>query len=115
MLKKRAKELSTSSFMIVPPTHLHHDQEIGEDERAILLRVPQSSSADVGISGSVQQLNASLALQTCRTWLQERGVWQCNGADVSRRAVEEVEGIPVAPSFDLPASFLEGSVVRVSE
>ena len=76
VLRERALELQASSLQVAPDHHLYpNSKDIGEREDLLTAVTIILLLSVVGIPGSHQLMNASLAVQTCRVWLQERGQW----------------------------------------
>ena len=75
VLKERALELKASSLLVAPDHHFYpNSKDIGKRSQLTTITIILLLSV-VGIPGSHQLMNASLAVQTCRVWLQERGQW----------------------------------------
>ena len=75
VLKERALELQASSLQVAPDHHLYpNSKDIGKRNLITAVTIILLLSV-VGIPGDHQLMNASLAVQMCRVWLQERGQW----------------------------------------
>lgn len=87
-LAERAQEMKARSFQVAPNLTSY------PGEKPVL-----------GVAGDHQMYNASLAIQACRSWLQEMGRWgKVNGTPCS----ETLHGVPVASPFHLPPEFHTG-------
>ncbi|XP_064395297.1 folylpolyglutamate synthase, mitochondrial-like [Halichondria panicea] len=90
VLQERAKELEALPLEVAP--------ELGEypGEEPVL-----------ALAGEHQKMNASLAAQLCRSWLQIKGMWSDLGQDAQAEK-RHLHGVPVAQPFPLTPQFYEG-------
>ncbi|XP_006818114.1 folylpolyglutamate synthase, mitochondrial-like [Saccoglossus kowalevskii] len=70
----------------------------------------QGKPMKLGLAGEHQRINASLAIQLCRTWIEEHNLHHSNKrAGFGRTNTYSMDGdIQTASAFKLPATFISG-------
>jgi folylpolyglutamate synthase len=87
VITSRSVELKASCIYVAPPSQSYN-----------------GTINDIGIAGNHQFENASLAVQLCRQWMTEMRKWP--GKTIT--GCQDTNGIPIADTFDLPATFIKG-------